>query len=47
MTALALVGLAFGVGYAVANIHRRTPPMSLLELLFGGEPDARTQNTPE
>lgn len=34
---LALVGLAFGIGYALANIHRRTPPMSLFELLFGGE----------
>lgn len=32
-----LIGLAFGAGYALTNIVRRTPPLSVSELLFGGE----------
>lgn len=38
MITIALIGAAFGVGYAFINIRRRTPPMSLFELLFWGGP---------
>lgn len=31
-----LVGLAFGVGYALANFFRRSMPLSIPEVLFGG-----------
>jgi ABC-type tungstate transport system substrate-binding protein len=32
----ALIGLAFGVGYALVNFGRRVPPLSIAEILFGG-----------
>lgn len=32
----ALIGLAFGVGYALANMTRRVYPLSIVEELFGG-----------
>jgi hypothetical protein len=33
---VALIGLAFGIGYAYANLHRRAMPLSLAEVLLGG-----------
>lgn len=31
-----LIGLAFGVGYAIVNFSRRCLPLSITEVLFGG-----------
>ncbi|HET6943350.1 MAG TPA: hypothetical protein VFH89_14435 [Sphingomicrobium sp.] len=32
----ALIGLAFGVGYALINMGRRSYPLSITEIFFGG-----------
>ena len=32
----AIIGLAFGVGYALVNFTRRSLPLSEKEVLFGG-----------
>lgn len=31
-----LIGLGFGVGYALVNLTRRVLPLSITEVLFGG-----------
>ncbi len=36
MTAAFIIGLSFGTGYAVVNMTRRCPPLSITEVLFGG-----------
>lgn len=32
----ALIGLGFGIGYALVNFSRRVLPLSITEVLFGG-----------
>ena len=45
MTGAALIGLAFGVGYAWANLGRRFHPISYREIFWGGEPTIRADGT--